>query len=69
MLKIGYDFAMRWIKGKRAFFVVSHIDLSHLHCVKGFHMSGKAPYGYKLEPTVMDGVLMVRDPEAAAVYT
>lgn len=30
-LKIGYDFAMRWTKGKHAFFVVSHIDRPHPH--------------------------------------
>ena len=30
-LKIGYDFAMRWTKGKHAFFVVSHIDRPHSH--------------------------------------
>lgn len=30
-LKIGYDFAMRWTKGKHAFFVVSHTDRSHPH--------------------------------------
>lgn len=30
-LKIGYDFAMRWTKGKHAFFVVSHTDRAHPH--------------------------------------
>lgn len=30
-LKIGYDFAMHWTKGKHAFFVVSHIDRPHPH--------------------------------------
>lgn len=30
-LQIGYDFAMRWTKGKHAFFVVSHIDRHHPH--------------------------------------
>ena len=30
-LKIGFDFAMRWTKGKHAFFVVSHIDRPHPH--------------------------------------
>ena len=30
-LKIGYDFAMRWTKGKHAFFVVSHVDRPHPH--------------------------------------
>lgn len=43
-------------------------DAYYSRCVKGFHMSGKAPYGYKLEPIVLDGVrtkMMVADPEAA----
>lgn len=43
-------------------------DAYYSRCVKGFHMSGKAPYGYKLEPTVIDGIrtkMMVKDPEAA----
>jgi len=30
-LKIGYDFALRWTKGKHAFFVVSHVDRPHPH--------------------------------------
>ena len=30
-LKIGHDLAMRWTKGKHAFFVVSHIDRPHPH--------------------------------------
>lgn len=30
-LKIGYELAMRWTKGKHAFFVVSHIDRPHPH--------------------------------------
>jgi len=30
-LKIGYDLAMRWTKGKHAFFVVAHIDRPHPH--------------------------------------
>lgn len=30
-LKIGYNFAMRWTKGRHAFFVVSHIDRPHPH--------------------------------------
>jgi len=30
-LKIGFDLAMRWTKGKHAFFVVSHIDRPHPH--------------------------------------
>lgn len=31
-LKISYELAMRWTKGKHAFFVVSHIDKPHPHC-------------------------------------
>lgn len=31
-LQIGYELAMRWTKGKHAFFVVSHIDRPHPHC-------------------------------------
>lgn len=31
-LKIGYDLAMRWTKGRHAFFVVSHVDRPHPHC-------------------------------------
>jgi len=30
-LKVGYDLAMRWTKGRHAFFVVSHIDRPHPH--------------------------------------
>jgi len=30
-LKIGYDLAMRWTKGRHAFFVVSHVDRPHPH--------------------------------------
>ena len=43
-------------------------DAYYSRCVKGFHMSGKAPYGYKLEPTIMDGIktkMMVQDPTMA----
>jgi len=31
-------------------------DAFHSRCKKGFHMSGTAPYGYTLEPTVIDGI-------------
>lgn len=31
-LKISYDLAMRWTKGRHAFFVVSHVDRPHPHC-------------------------------------
>ena len=30
-LNIGYDLAMRWTKGRHAYFVVSHIDRPHPH--------------------------------------
>ena len=43
-------------------------DAYYSRCVRGFHMSGKAPYGYKLEPTVIENVrtkMMVQDPETA----
>ena len=30
-LNIGYELAMRWTKGKHAFFVVSHADRPHPH--------------------------------------
>ena len=29
--KIGYEFAMRWTKGKHAFIVVTHVDKAHIH--------------------------------------
>lgn len=29
--RIGYEFAMRWTKGKYAFFVATHIDRHHIH--------------------------------------
>ena len=29
--EIGYDLAMRWTKGKHAFFVATHIDRQHIH--------------------------------------
>ena len=43
-------------------------DAYYSRCTKGFHMSGKAPYGYSLEPTMLDGIrtkMMIADPEAA----
>lgn len=43
-------------------------DAYYSRCQKGFHMSGKAPYGFKLEPTVLEGIhtkMMVEDSEAA----
>jgi hypothetical protein len=36
-------------------------------CLKGFHMSGQAPYGFRLEPTTVEGIptkIMVSDPAA-----
>ena len=30
-LKIGYDLAFRWTKGKHAFFVATHTDRQHIH--------------------------------------
>jgi len=29
--KIGYELAMRWTKGKYAFFVATHVDRAHIH--------------------------------------
>ena len=29
--KIGYEFAMRWTKGKHAFLVATHVDKAHIH--------------------------------------
>jgi len=43
-------------------------DAYYSRCERGFHMSGKAPYGYKLEPTTVDGIktkMMAVDPVAA----
>lgn len=43
-------------------------DAYYSRCTKGFHMSGQAPYGYRLEPTTMEGIrtkMMVADPVAA----
>ena len=43
-------------------------DAYYSRCHKGFHMSGTAPYGYRLEPTVIEGIrtkMMVAEPEAA----
>ena len=43
-------------------------DAYYSRCQKGYHMSGYAPYGYKLEPILMDGIrtkMMVAEPEAA----
>ena len=43
-------------------------DAYYSRCLKGFHMSGQAPYGYQLEPTVVEGIRtkkMVADPVVA----
>jgi DNA invertase Pin-like site-specific DNA recombinase/organic radical activating enzyme len=43
-------------------------DAYYSRCQKGFHMSGKAPYGFTLTPTVLDGIrtkMMEVDPIAA----
>jgi len=44
------------------------VDSYYSRCTKGFHMSGVAPYGYKLTPTIISGVranMYEVDPEAA----
>ena len=43
-------------------------DAYYSRCQKGFYMSGKAPNGYTLEPTTIDGIstkMMKAEPEAA----
>ena len=43
-------------------------DSYYSRCTKGFYMSGAAPYGYRLEPYVMDGIntkRLVVEPKAA----
>ena len=43
-------------------------DAYYSRCLKGFHMSGQAPYGFQLEPTTVEGIrtkMMVPDPAAA----
>ncbi len=43
-------------------------DAYYSRCERGFHMSGKAPYGYKLGQTTVDGIrtrMLVIDPVAA----
>jgi hypothetical protein len=44
-------------------------DAYYSRCQKGLFASGTAPYGYRLEPTVLDGVktkMMAAEPEAAS---
>ena len=43
-------------------------DAYYSRCQKGFHMGGPTPYGFKLEPIVMDGIntkMMVAEPTEA----
>ena len=43
-------------------------DAYYSRCKKGFKMGGKTPYGYKAEPTVIEGIrtkMMVAEPEEA----
>jgi len=43
-------------------------DAYYSRCQKGFHMSGRAPYGFKLTPTIVSGIhtnMYEADPEAA----
>ena len=43
-------------------------DAYYSRCLKGFHMSGQAPYGFELEPTVVEGIrtkMMAAAPVAA----
>jgi len=44
-------------------------DSYYSRCIKGFHMSGAAPYGYRLIPTTINGVktyMYEADPETVA---
>jgi hypothetical protein len=43
-------------------------DAYYSRCQRGYHMGGQTPYGFKLEPIVMEGIntkMMVADEEAA----
>ena len=45
-------------------------DAYYSRCPKGFHMSGRAPYGFRLEPTTIDGIRtkkFVEEPETMAL--
>lgn len=45
-------------------------DAYYSRCQRGFHMSGAVPYGFKLEPTTLQGIrtkMMVPDPAMANV--
>ena len=45
-------------------------DAYYSRCQRGFHMSGAAPYGFKLEPTTIRGIrtkMMIPDPDTANI--
>ena len=45
-------------------------DAYYSRCQRGFHMSGAAPYGFKLEPTTLQGIrtkMMIPDPATANI--
>ncbi len=45
-------------------------DAYYSRCQRGFHMSGAAPYGFKLEPTTIQGIrtkMMIPDPTTANI--
>ena len=45
-------------------------DAYYSRCQRGFHMSGAAPFGFKLEPTTIQGIrtkMMIPDPAAANI--
>ena len=45
-------------------------DAYYSRCQRGFHMSGAAPYGFKLEPTTIQGIrtkMMIPDPATANI--
>ncbi len=45
-------------------------DAYYSRCQRGFHMSGAALYGFKLEPTTIQGIrtkMMIPDPSAANI--
>ena len=40
--RVGYETAMRWTKGKHAFFVATHTDRQHIHNVRPDRVMRKA---------------------------
>ena len=45
-------------------------DAYYSRCQRGFHMSGAAPFGFKLEPTTIQGIrtkMMIPDPATANI--